>query len=196
MAGRPAVFLDRDGVLVEARVVDGVPLPARRLSELRLIDGVAATCTALHAAGLALVVVTNQPDIARGTLEPEDLEAMHELLRTWLPVDEIVVCAHDDVDDCPCRKPRPGMILDAARRLGLDLRRSVLVGDRWRDIEAARRAGVASVHIDWGHGESLTVPADATFGSLELAQDHLLDVTGLAEARTPPGGPGKQELRQ
>ena len=196
MAGRPAVFLDRDGVLVESRVVDGVPLPARRPSELRLLHGVAATCAALHEAGLALVVVTNQPDIARGALEPEDLEAMHELLRAWLPLDEIVVCAHDDADDCACRKPRPGMILDAARRLGLDLRRSVLVGDRWRDIEAAQRAGIASVHIDWGHGEGLTLPADATFGSLELAQNHLLDVTGLAGVRTTPGAPENQELRQ
>lgn len=184
MPGQPAVFLDRDGVLVESRVVDGVPLPARRAADLRLLDGVAAACRSLHDAGLALVVVTNQPDVARGALAPDEIEVMHQRLREWLPLDEIVVCPHDDADDCPCRKPRPGMILDAAERLGLDLRRSVLVGDRWRDIEAARRAGISSVHIDWGHGEPLSTPADATFGSLEQAVEHILEVTGVVALET------------
>jgi D-glycero-D-manno-heptose 1,7-bisphosphate phosphatase len=173
-------------VLVESTVTDGVPLPARRASDLRLIEGAAAACASLHGAGLALVVVTNQPDVARGSLAREDLDAMHVLLRDWLPVDEIVVCAHDDADDCTCRKPRPGMILDAAERMGIDLRRSVLVGDRWRDIEAARRAGIASVHIDWGHGEPLTSPADATFGSLEQAVHHILRVTGTDDLADEP----------
>ena len=68
---------------------------------------------------------------------------MHRRLRAELPLDDVVVCPHDDADGCGCRKPRPGMILDAARRLELDLDRSVAVGDRWRDIEAAHRAGVA-----------------------------------------------------
>lgn len=180
MASRPAVFLDRDGVLVEARATGGVPLPARRAADFRLLGGVAAACARLHEAGLVLVVVTNQPDVARGVLDPGELDAMHRLLLDWLPIDEVVVCAHDDADMCRCRKPKPGMILDAADRLELDLARSVLIGDRWRDIEAARRAGIPSVHVDWGHGEPLTTPADATFGSLELAVDHILQVTGTA----------------
>jgi D-glycero-D-manno-heptose 1,7-bisphosphate phosphatase len=175
---RPGVFLDRDGVLNQAFVTDGVPTPPRRLEELRLLAGVAETCRSFADAGLALVVVTNQPDLARGALDPEELEKMHALLRSELPLDDIVVCPHDGVEGCWCRKPRPGMILDAARRLDLDLDRSVAVGDRWRDIDAAHRAGVASVWIDWGLGEPLRDAPGARFGSLALARDHVLKVCG------------------
>lgn len=174
---RAAVFLDRDGVLNAARVENGVPLPPRTPEDFELLPGVVETCQAFADTGLALVVVTNQPDLARGTLQVEVVEAMHSRLREMLPLDDIVVCPHDDSDGCPCRKPRPGMILDAARRLGLDLNRSVAVGDRWRDIDAGRRAGVATVHIDWGHGEPLRGPADITFASLAEARDHVLEVT-------------------
>jgi D-glycero-D-manno-heptose 1,7-bisphosphate phosphatase len=176
---RAAVFLDRDGVLNEAHVQGGVPMPPGSLEAFRILPGAAEACTAFSAAGLVLVVVTNQPDLSRGALTPADLEAMHERLRESLPLDDIVVCPHDDHDGCPCRKPRPGMILDAARRLDLDLNRSVCVGDRWRDVEAGRRAGVHTVHIDWGHGERLRSTPDAAFGSLLDAKDHVLKATAL-----------------
>jgi len=159
-------------------------VPPRDPADLRLLDGVVEACTVLAEAGLALVVVTNQPDIARGTLAATQVEEMHRQLRAWLPLDDVVVCPHDDADGCACRKPRPGMILDAAERLGLDLSRSVSVGDRWRDIEAARAAGVPSVYIEWGHGEPLSSPPDATFGSLWEAVDHLLEITGARTAST------------
>lgn len=177
MSRRAAVFLDRDGVLNQAHVEGGVPMPPRTPEGFRLIAGVAEACTAFADAGLVLVVVTNQPDLSRGTLAPADLAAMHDVLRASLPLDDIVVCPHDDQDGCPCRKPRPGMILDAARRLDLDLNRSVCVGDRWRDVEAGRRAGVHTVHIAWGHGESLRSEPDARFGSLLEAKDHVLNAT-------------------
>lgn len=177
MTSRAAVFLDRDGVLNASRVVDGVPVPPRAVADLQLLDGVVEACTALAGAGLALVVITNQPDVARGTLSRSEVDEMHRLLLDRLPLDAIVVCPHDDADGCTCRKPKPGMILDAAERLGLDLSRSVCVGDRWRDIEAARAAGVPSVYIDWGHGEGLASPPGATFGSLWEAVDHLLEIT-------------------
>jgi D-glycero-D-manno-heptose 1,7-bisphosphate phosphatase len=174
------VFLDRDGVLNVSRVVNGVPTPPRHATDLLLLDGVVEACTALADAGLALVVITNQPDIARGTLSASEVDEMHRQLRERLPLDDVVVCPHDDTDACACRKPKPGMILDSADRLGLDLSRSVCVGDRWRDIEAARAAGVPSVYIEWGHGEPLASPPDATFGSLVEAVDHLLEVTGTS----------------
>jgi D-glycero-D-manno-heptose 1,7-bisphosphate phosphatase len=107
---------------------------------------------------------------------------MHRRLRDELPLDDIVVCPHDGKEGCWCRKPRPGMILDAARRLGLDLDHSVAVGDRWRDIDAAHRAGVASVWIDWGLGEALRDAPDARFGSLAEARDHVLMVCGAERA--------------
>lgn len=177
---RPAVFLDRDGVLNEAFVENGVPVPPRTMADFRLLPGVVEACRSFADAGLALVVVTNQPDISRGTLRQSDLDAFHEQLRAWLPIDAIMVCPHDNAEGCPCRKPRPGMILEAARRLDLDLNRSVGVGDRWRDIDAARRAGVLSVYIEWNHGERLHDPADATFGSLIEARDHILAFTTKA----------------
>lgn len=136
---------------------------------MRLVSGVAAACQRLHELGYVLVVVTNQPDIARGTQSREEVERMHVLLRKLLPLDEIVLCPHDDVDDCPCRKPRPGMLLDAARRLGLDLSRSFCIGDRWRDIEAARRAGVEAIYVERHYGERQAVGARAVVSSLARA---------------------------
>jgi D-glycero-D-manno-heptose 1,7-bisphosphate phosphatase len=181
MTRRPAVFLDRDGVLNRSFVHDGVPVPPRRVEDFELLPGVVDACTAFAEAGLALVVVTNQPDVARGQLDPAQLDAMHHALRAAVPLDDIVVCVHDSGDGCWCRKPRPGMILDAARRLDLHLDRSVAVGDRWRDVQAAHRAGVGSVFIDWGLREPLQDSPDARFGSLAEARDHVLQVCGSAK---------------
>ncbi|MDP9092735.1 MAG: HAD family hydrolase [Actinomycetota bacterium] len=181
MSRRRAVFLDRDGVLNEAGLRDGGPIPPPSADHLRLLPGVAEACQYLAAAGLVLVVVTNQPDISRGALEPQELERMHRHLRGLVSLDAIYVCPHDDADGCPCRKPRPGLILQAARELDLDLNHSVLVGDRWRDIDAAQRAGVPSVHIKCNHGEPLRTPADATFASLYDARETII---GLSESGT------------
>jgi D-glycero-D-manno-heptose 1,7-bisphosphate phosphatase len=177
-----AVFLDRDGVLNESRVEGGVPLPPASAQAFRVLPGVVEACRAFKDEGLILVVITNQPDISRGILSQTELEVMHDSLRAALPLDDLVVCPHDDADGCPCRKPRPGMILDAARRLGLDLNRSVCVGDRWRDVEAGRRAGVQTVHIDWGHGEPLRSAPGATFRCLLEAKNHVIQATRAVPA--------------
>jgi D-glycero-D-manno-heptose 1,7-bisphosphate phosphatase len=169
------VFLDRDGVLNEVEVRDGTPVPPSTVEGLRLLPGVVDACQRLHDLGYALVVVTNQPDIARGTQTKSEVDRIHEHLRRQLPLDDVVVCPHDDPDDCPCRKPRPGMLLDAAQRLGLDLTTSVSVGDRWRDIEAARRAGVFAVYVDRGYGERKAADPDAVVASLP-------DAVGVIEA--------------
>ena len=94
---------------------------------------------------------------------------MHDALQARLPLDDIVVCPHDDIDDCPCRKPRPGMILAAAARLQIDLAESVCVGDRWRDIESAKRAGVMAIFVDRGYSERRPTNADAVVASLPAA---------------------------
>jgi D-glycero-D-manno-heptose 1,7-bisphosphate phosphatase len=163
---RAAVFLDRDGVLNEVEVRDGIPYPPAGVERLRLLPGVVEACYRLRQLGLALVVVTNQPDIARGKQTREEVDGMHEALRARLPLDEIVVCAHDDGDDCPCRKPRPGMLLDAAARLDLDLASSFCIGDRWRDVEAGKRAGVMAIYVDRGYGERRPEDPDAVALSL------------------------------
>ena len=186
MSRRAAVFLDRDGVLNESALRNGVPVPPATVDDFRLLPGVVEACQEFAAAGLVLVVVTNQPDVSRGTLTVAELDRIHARLRDLLPIDAIYVCPHDDDDGCPCRKPRPGMILQAAADLDLDLNQSVGVGDRWRDVDAARRAGVRSVYISWNDLEPLTNPADATFTSLFEARQHV-----LASARTPDWGHGR-----
>jgi D-glycero-D-manno-heptose 1,7-bisphosphate phosphatase len=163
---RPAVFLDRDGVLNEVTVRDGTPVPPPTVADLRIIDGVPEACARLHELGYVLVVITNQPDIARGTQTRDEVDRMHALLRQRLPLDDIVVCPHDDADGCRCRKPKPGMLLDAAVRLNLDLRSSFGVGDRWRDVEAAQNAGVPAIYIRRDYGERPAVGAVATASSL------------------------------
>jgi D-glycero-D-manno-heptose 1,7-bisphosphate phosphatase len=178
---RAAVFLDRDGVLNEVDVVDGTPHPPAGVEGLRLLPGVVEACRRLRDMGYVLVVVTNQPDIARGKQTREVVDRMHEVLRGHLPLDEIVVCAHDDADDCPCRKPRPGMILDAAARLDLDLAASVCVGDRWRDVESAKRAGVTAIFVDRGYGERRPTNADTVVASLP-------DAIGFIESQRVKGG--------
>jgi D-glycero-D-manno-heptose 1,7-bisphosphate phosphatase len=174
---RSAVFLDRDGVLVESTVRDGVPQSARSLTELQILPGVAPACERLHAAGFVLVVVTNQPEVARGNLTAEAVEEMHRVLRERLPLDDVAVCFHDDADGCDCRKPQPGLLLAAAERWGVDLRISFLVGDRWRDVEAARRAGCRAIFVDRGYAETIASEPDATVRNLEEAAEWILRLT-------------------
>jgi D-glycero-D-manno-heptose 1,7-bisphosphate phosphatase len=150
---RAAVFLDRDGVLNEAVVIDGRPHPPGSVSDLVVRAETIRACRQLHDAGLFLLVVTNQPDIARGIETWSNVQALNDELRRQLPLDDVRVCPHDDADACECRKPRPGMLLDGARIWNLDLARSVMVGDRWRDVEAGNRAGCWKVLLERGYSE-------------------------------------------
>jgi D-glycero-D-manno-heptose 1,7-bisphosphate phosphatase len=152
-ARRRAVFLDRDGVLNRAVVRDGKPFGPRAPDELDVVPGVAAACRNLSERGLALVVVTNQPDVARGLQSMSGVTAINALLARQVDVDAVYVCPHDDDDGCACRKPKPGMLLDAARDLNLDLNQSFMVGDRWSDIAAGQGAGCRTVYIGYGYQE-------------------------------------------
>lgn len=145
--GTPAIFLDRDGVIVESRAAPGEPTPPASVDDVAFPAGVGAALDAFRAAGYSLVVVTNQPDVARGSTTQAQVDAVNGALRLALPLDAIYTCPHDG-SDCLCRKPRPGMLLDATRDLDLDLGRSWMIGDRWVDIAAGRAAGVPTVLID------------------------------------------------
>ncbi len=159
-----AVFLDRDGVVIERVTKWGPTGSPRTVGEMRLRLGVAEACHQLRGVGFKLVMVTNQPDVARGQLASADLEQMHRTLAALLPLDDILACIHDDVDRCGCRKPEPGMLLTAAARFNLSLRESFMVGDRWRDVEAGRRAGCRTVFVSYGDE-----------GQLPAAPDHVTD---------------------
>lgn len=152
MSGR-AVFLDRDGVLNRAVVVDGRPHPPASVDELELLPGVAEALQRLKDAGFVLIVVSNQPDVARGTTTSDVVEAINARLLEELPVDRFITCYHDGGDNCNCRKPRPGMLFAGAEEFDVDMASSFMVGDRWRDVEAGRRAGCASVFVDYGYSE-------------------------------------------
>ena len=180
--GRAAVFLDRDGVLNKGHLVDGVPRPPDSVEDLELLPGVEEACRALHEAGLLLIVASNQPDIARGTQTLAAVEAINRELTARLPLDEVRICPHDDPDHCHCRKPEPGMLTDAAREHGIDLGRSVMVGDRWRDVEAGKRAGCMTVFIDSGYPERPPEEPDLTVRGLGEAVPWILERS--AEGRT------------
>jgi D-glycero-D-manno-heptose 1,7-bisphosphate phosphatase len=171
---RWAVFLDRDGVLIRANVQNGKPYPVADLAELELLPGVREACTLLHEAGFLLIVATNQPDVARGTQRREVVEAMHRVLREKLPLDDILVCYHDDVDHCPCRKPSPGLLLRAAKVWNIDLSASYIVGDRWKDIEAGKRAGCITIFIECGYNEKEPEEPDHRAGSFAEAASWIL----------------------
>jgi len=172
-AVKAAVFLDRDGVINRSIVRNGRPYPPQRLEDLVILPGVQEALERLKVAGFATVVVTNQPDVARGRQTREVVEAMHSHLAELLSLDEFRVCYHDDQDGCPCRKPKPGLLMQTPI---YDLARSVMVGDRWRDVEAGRRAGCrAAVLIDYDYaGEELTAEPDVRFRSLAESVDWIL----------------------
>jgi len=146
--GRRAVFLDRDGVLVEALVRDNRAFAPVALDEFRLEKDAALHVGRLAEAGLLPIVVTNQPEMARGLIAPAVLEEMHERLRKAVPLEDVFVCVHDAGEGCGCRKPKPGMLHAAAEKWDIDLARSFMVGDRGSDVEAGWAAGCYTVLIE------------------------------------------------
>ncbi|MBS0338847.1 MAG: HAD family hydrolase [Proteobacteria bacterium] len=180
---RKAVFLDRDGVINRSLVRGGKPYAPVRLEEFEILPGVQEALLRLRAAGFLNVVVTNQPDLATGKQAPEVLAAMHSRLMSELAIDAIRVCPHVESDNCACRKPRPGLLLEAARELGIDLASSYMVGDRWRDIAAGQLAGCReSYFIDYEYAEKRPEKPYVAVKSLTGAADLIL--SGCVSAKT------------
>ena len=150
---RRAIFLDRDGVINRAVVREGKPYPPANVSEVQIIPGVAEALQRLKDAGFLLIVVSNQPDVARGTIPRETVEEINTFLASNLPVDRFIMCYHDSGDGCNCRKPLPGMLLAGAEEFDIDLASSYMVGDRWRDVDAGIAAGCRALFIDYGYDE-------------------------------------------
>ncbi|MEZ5785636.1 MAG: HAD family hydrolase [Xanthobacteraceae bacterium] len=170
-----AVFLDRDGVLNANVIRDGRPVAPETIDAFRLLPGVPEAAQRLKEAGFLLVVVTNQPDIGTGRTRRETLEAMHDIIRGEVGVDDIKTCVHVDADHCDCRKPKPGMILAAAAERDIDLSRSYMVGDRWRDIDAGRAAGCLTIFVDYRYKQESPALPDKIVGSLSEAADFILE---------------------
>lgn len=176
MKPRRAAFLDRDGVLIRHDVRSGRPYAITDGEEVDILDGVPEACAMLSAAGFLLIMITNQPDVATGRTSRAFVEQTNSHLVNALSLDSVEVCFHDDDDGCDCRKPKPGMLLGAAARFGLDLPNSVMIGDRWRDIEAGRSAGCRTVLIDYGYVDRQPPPPDYITASLLGAAKWLLNI--------------------
>jgi D-glycero-D-manno-heptose 1,7-bisphosphate phosphatase len=171
---RRAVFLDRDGVINRNVVRGDVTHPPDRVEDFELLPGVVEGAQRLVEAEFVLVVVTNQPDVARGKQKREVVEKMNEIVRSALPVLDVLTCYHDSGDGCSCRKPKPGMLFEAARREGLDLERSFMVGDRWSDVLAGQAAGCRTVLIATPYSGAERCRPDHTASALPAAVDWIL----------------------
>ena len=171
---RRAVFLDRDGVINANLERNGRPVAPLTLAEFQLLPGVADAVRRLKDRGYVIIVITNQPDVANGLTPRSTVEAMHALIRAELAVDDIKTCFHNDAAGCACRKPKPGMILEAAADHGIDLSRSYVIGDRWRDTMAGRTAGCSTIFIDYGYRQDAPNFPDKVVKSLPEATDYIL----------------------
>ena len=166
---RRAIFLDRDGVINRAVVREGKPYPPASIDEVEILPGVPDAIQQLKEAGFVLIVVSNQPDVARRTTSRESVEAINAYLAERLSIDRFIMCYHDGGDNCDCRKPRPGMLLTGAREFDVDLGVSFMVGDRWRDVDAGASAGCRTFFIDHGYDEKQPLMSDYRVTSLQEA---------------------------
>lgn len=169
-----AVFLDRDGVLNETVVRDGRPYPPASLADAILLPDAMASVWRLKAEGFVTVVVTNQPDVAKGIQDRKVVDDINAMILQKTKVDAVKVCWCLEGDDCPCYKPKPGMLLEASREMNLDISRSYMVGDRWRDIGAGINAGCKTILIERGYDESGPYRPDISVNSLAEAVDFIL----------------------
>lgn len=178
---RRAVFLDRDGVLNRVVLREGVPRPPASVGEVEILPGVPEALGLLAAHGLRRIVVTNQPDVARGAQTRGAVEAINRHLAALLPLDGVFTCFHDGKDDCDCRKPAPGLLYDAAAAHGIELRESYLVGDRWSDVEAGRAAGCATFLINLPYSQRARCRPDYEAGDLLHAAREIVRLVRAAE---------------
>lgn len=169
-----AVFLDRDGVLNANRRRGDRDVAPISLEEFQLLPNVAQSVDRLKAMGFLVVVCTNQPDQATGLSTPRELEAMHALLKSEVAVDDIFFCPHIDADECECRKPKPGLLKQAAHKHNIALSKSYMIGDRWRDVNAGHNAGVKAaflVNAEINEAEFCSAPPDGFYANLAEAVD-------------------------
>jgi len=169
MVKKAAVFLDRDGVLNHSDVVKGKPYAPRRVEDFRLYDESLQATQSLKDKGFFLVVITNQPDVGNGYVEQNTVEQMNKIMTQTLPLDDVKVCFHAQTDNCDCRKPKPGMLLQAIEENNIDPTISYMIGDRFSDIMAGKAAGCRTIFIDRNYAETKSVEADHIVKSLEEA---------------------------
>lgn len=145
---KQAVFIERDGVLNLVRVERDHQVSPMTLEEMQINTAAVPLLSRLKQEGLLIIVTTNQPGISRGYQNRRELDRMHDCLRKSFNLDDLMVCPHDESDRCPCRKPKPGLLVEAGFKWHLQLDRCFVVSDKWQDAEAARTAGCTSLLIN------------------------------------------------
>ena len=172
---RPCIFLDRDGVINEVNLVDGKPHPPKNLEQLKILPGVNDSLVCLKNAGYLLIIVTNQPDVARGMTRKTTVEDINRFISNSLPIDDIYTCFHDANDHCGCRKPLPGAIISAKSKWDINIANSFMIGDRWKDVEAGIAAGCKTVFIDCKYNEKRPPTFDFKANDLQSATRFILE---------------------
>ena len=170
-----AVFLDRDGVLNRVIVRGGKPYPPSHLSEFEILPGTKEALIKLKLERFLLIVVTNQPDVGRGKQKREKVEEMHTFLKRNLPLNDIFVCWHGLDGECECRKPLPGLLFQASKKWQIDLKKSLIIGDRWRDIDSGHAAGCKTIFIDYKYDEELNIQPDYIATSIQDATQWVIE---------------------
>lgn len=168
-----AIFLDRDGVINFPILRDGKPYPPPKLDELKIYPEVSSFLELMKSKGFYLIVITNQPDVARGDISKFRVEEINKYLLKSLVLDEIKVCYHDDSDNCYCRKPLPGFLISASKSYNLQLENCYMIGDRWKDIYAGLKAGCKTIFIDRNYNEKKPEKYHAKVSNLDEARDYI-----------------------
>ena len=171
---KKSVFLDRDGVINKAYIKDGLPQSPNSLNELKILPGVRESIIKLKKLNFICLMVTNQPDVSRKKIDKNSVIQMNNFLKNEIALDDIFVCYHDDSDNCNCRKPKPGLLLQAGKKWDVDLKKSFMIGDRWRDIQAGEKVGCKTIFLDYKYNEKKPKKPDFVSDSL-LNASHIIE---------------------
>ena len=164
---KKGIFFDRDGVINKSLILNNKPYPPKSLKDFEFFENIEKTLEQVRKSGFMSFIFTNQPDVARGALGKDKIEEINKYIYSKLPINKIYCCYHDDKDNCECRKPKAGMLYEAAKEFDVDLKKSFVVGDRWRDIDAGNLAGCKTIFIDYGYSEKLKTKPDYTINKID-----------------------------
>ena len=163
---RKAIFLDRDGTLNKAYIENGLPISPSSLNKFKIIKGVKKSINRLKKLNFLCILITNQPDVFRGKISKKTVVKMNSYIKKKIKLEDMFVCYHDNEHNCSCRKPKPGLLVKASKKWKIDLKKSFMIGDRWKDILAGKKVGCKTIFINNNYKNDKKVKADFTFKSL------------------------------
>jgi len=171
---KKSVFLDRDGVINKVYIKDGLPRSPNSSNELKILPGVRESIIKLKKLNFICLMVTNQPNVSRKKIDKNSVIQMNNFLKNEIALDDIFVCYHDDSDNCNCRKPKPGLLLQAGKKWDVDFKKSFMIGDRWKDIQAGEKVGCKTIFLDYKYNEKKPKKPDFVSDSL-LNAAHIIE---------------------